>query len=393
MRTTSEIVAGMTATIELAKAEARALSDAEVITYEAAEAELKGVQKTDELAARLVAYKTPIVGVPALIKATPKGDAALDFAFDCYLRTGQPNADITALRFAQTEGSTTGGGFTVPDGFRAKLTERQVAYGGLMNAAEQLVTTDGRPLPWPTVDDTAATAADVVAEGASSAAGADLTFGEKTVNAYRYAATGTGNIPLKVSVELLQDAAFDIGAFVARALANRLNRKFAVDILQANGSSKPEGLMYGTAGTIEANLGTTSASLSNLVHKLDPAYRPTASWIMNDATAARIEGLLDANNRPLLVNSTLGLESTIARTTLLGYPVIIDQACFDWTGDNVIGIAFGDLRQAYLVRKVKDVQVLVNPYTQPGYIVYDAWMRADGVIQNAWAYVTGEATS
>ena len=394
MRKPAEILAAMSALTDAAAAEDRVLSDEEIATYEAAELELAAVNKTGELFARQAAYKTPIVGFPAVIKPAPKGDEALDFAFTQYLRTGQRNADIAQL-YAQTEGTPSEGGYSVPDGFRAKLTERRVAYGGLLNAGEQLVTTDGRPLEWPSVDDTSSSAADVAAEGAASAAGADIVFGTVTLGAYKYAATGTGNAPIKASVELLQDAMFDVAAFVARALGNRIRRKQAKDVLQGTGSGQPLGLMYGTAGTIEADVlsGTTAqnlAALNNLVHALDQEYRQSASWIFNDTTAAAIEAMLDAAGRPILINSTQGIEGRISRPTLLGYPVIIDQASFNMDTNDVIGIAFGDWTEAYIVRHVRDVQVLVNPYAVTGYVVYDAWARMDGKPQNAFAYVTGE---
>jgi HK97 family phage major capsid protein len=148
--------------------------------------------------------------------------------------------------------------------------------------------------------------------------------------------------------------------------------------------------MFGTDGTIESDI-VDAEDLNNLIHALDPEYRESASWIFNDATALRIENLVDTNARPLLVNSTQGIEGSIRRATLLGYPVVIDQACpnMDSTDDQ-IGIAFGDLREAYIVRHVRDVQVLVNPYAATGYVVYDAWARMDGKIQNTFAVVTGE---
>ena len=56
----------------------------------------------------------------------------------------------------------------------------------------------------------------------------------------------------------------------------------------------------------------------------------------------------------------------------------------------MIGIAFGNWKEAYIVRHVKDVQVLVNPYEAVGYVTYHAWARMDGTVQNSSAYVTGE---
>jgi HK97 family phage major capsid protein len=392
MRTPAVIMAEMQAIVDLSTAETRSLNDEEIATYEGLEGELKSANKTADLFARQEAYKSPIVGFPAVIKPAPKGDDALEFAFDNYLRTGIPNADIAQL-YAQTEGTPSAGGYAVPDTFRTKLTERRVAFGGLMSAAENITTTDGRPLQWPSVAPALSSEADIAAEGAASAAGADITFDEVTLGAYKYASTGTANAPIKVSVELLQDASFDIGAFVAKRLGERIARKQAYDIIRGSGSGEPLGIAYGTGGTVESDL-AGFADFNDLVHALDPDYRKGAKWIMNDATAKLIENLLDGasgtSGRPLLQTSTQGIESGTAISTLMGYEVIIDQAMPDMNTDDVIGIAFGLWNEAYIVRHVKDVQVLVNPYAATGYVVYDAWARMDGTVQNSYAYVTGE---
>jgi HK97 family phage major capsid protein len=263
-----------------------------------------------------------------------------------------------------------------------------------MNEAENITTADGRPIAWPSVVPPVYTEADIAAEGAATAAGADIVFGEVTLGAYKYTSAGASNLPLKVSVELAQDAQFDIGAFVARHLGQRIARKQAYDIVRASGSGAPQGIAYGTSGTIEVDP-TGFAALASIKHALDPEYRELgAKWIMNDATLAVLEGLLDGasgtSGRPILVPSQQGIEGPSNHGMLLGYPIVIDQAMPTWGADDVIGIAFGAWKEAYIVRHVKDVQVLVNPYAVEGYIVYSAWARMDGKVQDPYAYVTGE---
>jgi HK97 family phage major capsid protein len=261
-----------------------------------------------------------------------------------------------------------------------------------MNAAEELTTPDGRPLQWPSIAAAVYTEADIAAEGAATAAGADLVFTEVTLGAYKYTSAGTGNLPVKVSVELLQDATFDVAALVSRRLGERIARKMAYDFCNGSGSGAPLGIAYGTAGTIEADI-DGFASIINLMHALDPAYRQGASWIMNDATLAIIEKLLDGasgtSGRPLLTYGQ-GAEDAASHGRLLGYPVVIDQAMPTMNTNDVIGIAFGNWAEAYIVRHVRDVQVLANPYEAVGYVTYHAWARADGTVQNSSAYVTGE---
>lgn len=389
MKTVPEIMAAMTAVVDLAESETRSLNDDEVERYEQLEKELQSVSKTAEITKRQEIYKAPQgIGFPSVIKASPKGDEALEFAFINYLRTGQKNTDLDQL-YAQTEGTSSAGGYLVPTTMLNRLIERRKAFGGFMNAARQLTTAQGNPIEIPTVDDTANTA-EIVAEMASPAsAGADIVFGTKTLGAYKYVASGASNAPLRVSVELLQDSAVDIESMVAQVLSKRLNRKMAYDVVRGSGSGEPEGIAYGTAGTTEVDL-VGVAQLLTTVHALDPEYRQNAKWAFNDATAALIEGFVDGNGRPLLINAVNGIADSLSRPTLLGYPVVIDQAFPDANADNVIYAAFGDFEEAYIVRHVRDIQLWANPYANPGYVEFEAWARMDGKIVDPNAYVTLE---
>jgi HK97 family phage major capsid protein len=78
--------------------------------------------------------------------------------------------------------------------------------------------------------------------------------------------------------------------------------------------------------------------------------------------------------------------------TLLGYPITIDQAfpTIVASSPTVQWGAFGDFKQSYVIRDVRTVALLVNPYTRMNYrqIEFTAWARADGTQQDTNAYVT-----
>src|SRR6185369_179423 len=186
----------------------QAQDDFDIAKYEELEGERTALIAKGEVRKRHQVYSS--VNAPAVITSTPKGEDGEAYAFEQYLRTGQPNAD---LRFAQTEGSASAGGYAVPDGTLDEVVVKRTAYGGLLNAARQLTTPTGNDLHIPVWPAMAYTAADIAAEGAASAAGADVVLAEVTLGAFRYVATGTGNVPLKISYELLQDSTFPIGQF------------------------------------------------------------------------------------------------------------------------------------------------------------------------------------
>jgi len=49
---------------------------------------------------------------------------------------------------------------------------------------------------------------------------------------------------------------------------------------------------------------------------------------------------------------------------------------------------FGDLRSGYVIRRVKDLTLIVNPYSRAneGKVQDTLWARADGVPQDTAAY-------
>jgi HK97 family phage major capsid protein len=389
LRTVEDILQEQRAVADLG--EDRALTPDEVEKWEALEAELKGVQKTNEIRSRQAAYEAPNGSIQAAVNVgTVQTDETLERAFDAYMRSGHVNADITELR-AQGVGTDSAGGFTVPDTLLAKITERMKAFGGVSNAVETITTTAGEPLRWPTLDDTSNTGV-IAAEGtAPGSGGADLVFGEKTLGAYKYVAPGASQLPLRVSLELLQDSAFDVQGLVTRKLAERIARKQSLNWVNGAGTTEPFGIATGTAvatNTFDA-AAPTYADLLNAVHQVDPAYRDQAVWTFNDATLAMIEGIVDSNGRPLLNAANDGINVGRSNQTLLGYPIVIDQAWATYAdaGTNKWG-AFGDLTAGYIIRRVKDVTLIVNPYARAneGQVEYTLWARADGTVQDANAF-------
>lgn len=388
--TVEEILTAMRAIIDGATAEdgtERDLTEDEAKRYEALEVSLASARRTSELRARQKAYDTPVNHVTN-VRLGGKREDTLERAFEHYLRTGQQNQDITELR-AQSVGTDSAGGYLVPDVMRDKIVERLKAFGGLAGAVEEITTSGGETLRWPTLDDTA-NAGVIAAEGTAPASGgADLVFGEKTLGAFKYVAPGASNLPLRVSLELLQDSHFDIQGLVTRKLGERIARAQAVHWVTGNGTTEPFGIDTGTSGTAFTSAGITYAELVAAVHEIDPAYRVNAKWSFNDATMAKIESIVDGNGRPILNTSTDGIAGGPNNARLLGYPVVIDQAFPTYTdgGTNKWGV-FGDLKAGYVIRRVKDLTLIVNPYSRAneGQVEYTLWARADGTVQDTNAY-------
>jgi HK97 family phage major capsid protein len=389
VKTIEDIQAEMQNVIEAS--DGRSLTDEEVAKFEVLETELQSAQRTEQVRARNFAYNAIPAGVPRI--GAPR-EETIDRAFEAYLRTGQPNADISSLRVTneQSVGSATGGGYMVPDEFRKKLVEVKQAFGGLAAEVEVINTGSGNPIEYPTLNDTA-NSGSITAENAVFADGADLAFGTVRLGAYKYTSQGAGSgLPLRVSVELVQDSAFDITGLVARALGTRIARAQAADWTLGTGVGEPQGLVAENL-TADNELDTADAvdydDLMDTYDLLDPAYEQNAKWLMRKNTWTQVRGILDGAQRPIIQSSHDGIGGK-PELSLLGYPVVIDQSMplLSSAGDTN-PIAFGDFREAYVIRRVANLTVVVNPYSRANYgqIEYVAWERADGNIQNRSAYV------
>ena len=88
-------------------------------------------------------------------------------------------------------------------------------------------------------------------------------------------------------------------------------------------------------------------------------------------------------------------DGTRSNKTLLGYPVVVDNAMPDLLTGSTKGLVFGDLKQAYVVRTVKDfTMVTANElFAGTGQVGFLGWGRYDGMVQdpNAAVYVTSHS--
>jgi HK97 family phage major capsid protein len=412
MRTIEEIMAALQAIIDASAG--RTMTAQECTDYEALETELADVRRTNEVQARHAAHNAPAPGItPAPAPSAGAGgvpaggtvapgrpDDGLERAFEAFLRTGTPNADLSGLAVTATQSTGTGseGGYLVPTGFRTRLIERMKAFGGIATIAEQVVTTNGAPLPWPTVDDTS-NVGEVVTEGGTHTGGAALTFGSKALGAYEYQSGGPSGTPLRLPWTLLQDSGFDISSLVARKLGERLARAQAAHLSTGTGVGQPLGLVHGLTGIEPADdtAGITYSDLLTFIHSVDPLYRPSARWVFNDNSLKTIEQIKDSNGDPLWRSMASTIGDAPSTGMLLNYPYTIDQGMPDIDIDNNTQNwgAFGDIMEGYVLRRVRDVQIVVNPWTRAAYreTEFTAWARMDATQQNTNAYValTGEA--
>jgi HK97 family phage major capsid protein len=388
--TVEEIVAEMEALIARATSEdgtEGAMSDEDAARYEELERELRKLNRAAEIRSRHAAYLTPVPGARNLRAEDPE---KRNLAFNRWIRSMGEDREFRAL--ARTPDAA--GGYLVPDEWRDKLVECMRSFGGFINEAEQINTSHGRTMNWGTIDDNDVEAA-ITPESAAFTGGADPEFGAGSLGAFKYTTLGAGDLPLRVSVELIQDSMIDIDARLRELMGRRIHRREARDAVLGTGVGMPKGILDGTA---DFTLTTTNAwdqtnngwqDLVTIETLLDDEYLNNAKWLMNRTTYAQLRTLTDANGRPLIGLGDNGIDQGIGRQrTLLGYPVVIDNfAPNPAAGTNFM--AFGDFREAYVWRRVAQLEVIQDPYARKnfGEVEYVAWERAGGTVQNRCAYV------
>jgi HK97 family phage major capsid protein len=303
-------------------------------------------------------------------------------AFTNWLRFGEQGVSvedrqILAEKRAQSVGVSAGGGYTVAPEFYNHLEEAQKAFGGMADAATSITTATGATLPMPTENDTAQTGA-ILAENAQ-ATNQDDAFGIVNIGAFMY----TSKVVL-VSLQLLQDSAFDIGAFIAKKLGIRLARiKNTHFTIGTGAGAQPTGIVpasaSGKVGTAGQTLTVIFDDLVDLLHSVDPGHRAGAKFMMHDSSLKVIKKLKDTQNRPLWLPGLAVKEPD----TILGYPYLINQDVAQM-GVSAKSILFGDLSK-YFIRNVADVSVLAlrERYADFGQVGFIGFARADGNLLDA----------
>ena len=253
---------------------------------------------------------------------------------------------------AQTAGTTTAGGFTVPTELANQIIKSMLAYGPMYDpgVTTEMVTASGNPIKIPTVDDTAVTAEKhTEATALTDDGGKDVTFGQKSLDAYAYDTEF-----VRWSWELDQDSIFNMEALLGQLLGERLGRIANRELTIGDGSGDPNGIV--TASSLGVTTATATAITADefldLIHSVDPAYRigPKVGFMFNDSTLKAARKLKDGQGNYLwqMGNVQQGVPGS-----LLGYNYHINQAVGSIpSAASATRVAlFGDFGK-YFVRKV-----------------------------------------
>ena len=277
------------------------------------------------------------------------GDIGKLAAVALYMRHGN---DVTpeqavAIRNAMSTTTAAEGGFTVPTEVAKMVIDALKAYGGMRDVATILTTDSGAALNYPASDGTAEEG-EIVGENAPATSG-DITFSQVPLNPFKYSSK-----KIALPIELIQDSAIDVIAFVVNRLATRLGRITNKHYTIGTGTGQPWGIVNrasaGKVGITGQTLTMTYDDIADLYYSVNRAYRSRASFSMADLSLRNIRKIKDTAGRPIFTPSYEAGITQDAPDLLMGKPIRINDDV-PVMAANAKSILFGDHSQ-YTIRDV-----------------------------------------
>ncbi len=195
-----------------------------------------------------------------------------------------------------------------------------------------------------------------------------------------------------VTQKLLDDAVFDVEAWLGRKVADKLSRTENTAFVAGTGAGQPRGFTtYPTAATSDAsrawgtlehvatgNSGDFATSnpadiLFDLVGAFKEGYLANARWVTRREVITKIRKFKDQHSAYLWQP---GLQQGVP-DMLLGYPITRAQD-MPALAANSLSLAFGNFAEGYQIVDRQDVRVLRDPYTNKPFVNFYVTKRVGG---------------
>jgi HK97 family phage major capsid protein len=256
------------------------------------------------------------------------------------------------------------------------LEVNMLAFGGMRQVAEVMVTNTGERMGWPTADDTGNTG-EQLGEGGSIGSSVDPLFGGVYWDAYKFSSK-----PVLVPYEFIEDSPENVPAILGQMLGERLGRITNTKYTTGSGANTAKGII--TA----AGLGVTAASptaiaadeIIRLIYSIDPAYLNASGFMCHNNVKLQILLLKDGEGRYMF---KFGTEAS-RLDTLQGYPVTNNQDMASSVATAAKTLLFGQLSK-YKIRRVREMRMyrLEERYRDTDQDGFIALVREDGNLLHA----------
>jgi HK97 family phage major capsid protein len=193
----------------------------------------------------------------------------------------------------------------------------------------------------------------------------------------------------------IEDSAFDMEALLRDEFSEQFGVKEGQEVVTGNGVNQCLGILdanaagigvpiaftvSGAAATIKGASGAEGDGIVNLFHAVKTAYAVNGRWALNRNSLGKVRLLKDTTGQYLWQPGLVpGNPNSILGSPYTECPDMPDEAA------NAFPIAFGDWRRAYVISERIDMQLLRDPYSVKGQVVFNARRRVGGQV------VLGEA--
>jgi HK97 family phage major capsid protein len=366
-----KLVADMRAVLNKATAEKRDLTADEQSTYDKMEKDLDAIianiKRLDTIEAheRDLSQASTNPARPGIGGAAGKKDKFAFLkdpqyvaAFDEYVRGGIQAATLNV-------GTNADGGYLVPTEYSTTLIELLNKQSAMRQLANKITTASDRNIP---LEADYGLADWLAEEGPFPESGA--TFDRKTLSAYKL-----GRI-IKVSEELLQDAFFDIPAYVGRAFQRSFGDAEEAAFVVGDGVAKPRGVALDSVKGVDAAAtnAVTGDELIDLFYSVKPGYRQNGSWLLSDALVKIIRKLKDGQGQYLWQPGLTGGQPD----TLLTKKVFFSDSVAVPAATKKVAF-FGDFSYYYIADRAGIAMQRLNElFAANGQVGFRMFKRTDG---------------
>lgn len=351
------------------KTEGRALTsedeakfDKLMLDADAIEQQIATRKRIESLEAAKKSLEAPVSRIAqAAYRAASHAPDEYRSAFFGYMRSGNDSE----LRALSTGTTTPFGGYTVPETTEARIVEKLRQNTVIRQLATVRQTPDDRKIP---LEGDLPTA--YLVSEASQVTASDSTFGQKSVDAWKYA------VRIQASRELLSDSVLNLESYLVDKASLAIARLQDEHFWDGDDSSKPQGVIQGltAAGnkvqlansTTQTTKITSADSVIDWIYKLPVAYRRGAVILTSDAVVKDMRKIKDANNNYIWLASDVNtLLAGGAPGTIMGVPYYISE-WVDTMAASTYAAVYGNFAY-YEIYDRGATEVLVNPYIRADY--------------------------
>lgn len=197
----------------------------------------------------------------------------------------------------------------------------------------------------------------------------------------------------RATQKLLDDAEINMENWLADKVATQMARTENTAFVNGNGVGKPRGFLDYPVGT--ANPGQIARYLTGvngafaaapaggdklieMIYGLKSQYVTNANFFMNRLTMGAVRLLKNTDGSFLWQPSLIAGQPS----TLLGYGVAPFEDMPNYTTTGALGVAFGDMREAYQIVERQGTRVLRDPFTAKPFVKFYTTRRVGGDVVN-----------